>query len=165
MAQVFPGRWTAKLSEDDRVVFLIGMRFNKPLRIDKWFPVFLAMPRMLRYLSDNEDAGMLGGHAWFGRTTILVTYWESVDKLIEFASAQTAPHREAWRKFNRAIGNGGTVGVWHETYLTGPGRAEAVYVNMPAFGLGAATEHVKVGATTTSAHKRLAVDGKYPRSA
>jgi hypothetical protein len=43
--EVRPGRYTADI-EGDFVVFLIGMRFNHPLRIRKWLPVATAMPRM-----------------------------------------------------------------------------------------------------------------------
>ncbi len=49
MAQVIPSRMTAEV-EGDFVVFLIGMRINKPWKVHKWLPVFLAMPRMLKEL-------------------------------------------------------------------------------------------------------------------
>ena len=39
-------RLTASL-DGDFVVFLIGLRINKPLHIHKWLPVVQAMPRML----------------------------------------------------------------------------------------------------------------------
>lgn len=35
--EVWPGRYTADI-EGDFVVFLIGMRFNHPLRVRKWLP-------------------------------------------------------------------------------------------------------------------------------
>jgi hypothetical protein len=156
---VFDGRWTARLPEEGAVVFLIGMRFNKPWRVDRWWPVVRAMPRMLVHLGKHPELGMLGAHTWFGRTTILVSYWRSAEDLISFASAKAAPHLEAWKAYNRAVGTDGTVGVWHETYLVAPGRAEAVYVNMPAFGLGAAYQHEKIDKTTNSSRKRLAAAG------
>ena len=37
------------------VVFLIGMRINKPWKVNKWLPMFLAMPRMLRELSRDPE--------------------------------------------------------------------------------------------------------------
>ena len=46
MARILPERMTAEI-EGDFVVFLIGMRINKPWKIHKWLPVFLAMPKML----------------------------------------------------------------------------------------------------------------------
>src|SRR5207342_1870402 len=50
MAQVIPSRMTAEVA-GDFVVFLIGMRINKPWKVHKWLPVFLAMPRMLKELA------------------------------------------------------------------------------------------------------------------
>jgi hypothetical protein len=47
----------------------------------------------------------------------------------------------AWAAFNRAVGNNGSVGVWHETYEVAPGHYESIYVNMPRWGLAAAGEH------------------------
>jgi hypothetical protein len=50
-------RVTAEI-EGDFVLFLIGMRINKVWRPDKWLPVFLAMPRMLKELGriDIQDS-------------------------------------------------------------------------------------------------------------
>ena len=33
--------------EGDFVVFIIGMRVNKPWKLHKWLPVFAAMPPMI----------------------------------------------------------------------------------------------------------------------
>ena len=33
---------------------LIGMRINRPLKIYKWLPVSMAMPRMLRELESSK---------------------------------------------------------------------------------------------------------------
>ena len=40
--------------------FLIGMRVNKPWKVHAWWPVFVAMPRMLKYLAEHPDKGLLG---------------------------------------------------------------------------------------------------------
>lgn len=152
---VFPGRYTAELDADGAVVFLIGMRFNAWWRVDKWWAVFTAMPRMLADLA-RRDAGLLGYHTWFGRTVVVLQYWRSVEELQAFAVDPTAPHARAWRDFNRRVGDDGSVGVWHETYVVGPGRAEAIYANMPAFGLAAATTHAPVGRGRGTARSRLA---------
>jgi len=133
---IHEGRHTATL-EGEFVVFLIGMRFNRWWRINKWLPVFLAMPRMLRELRARPELGLLHGDAWFGRTTMLVQYWRSTEQLLAYASARESAHLPAWSAFNRAAKRG-DVGIWHETYVVGPGRYENVYVDMPAFGLGAA---------------------------
>jgi len=156
---VFDGRWTARLPEQGGVVFLIGMRFNKLWRVDRWWPVVMAMPRMLVHLGKHPELGFLGGRSWFGRTTVLVSYWRSADDLIDFASAKSAPHLEAWKAYNRAVGTDGTVGVWHETLLVAPGQFESVYVNMPAFGLAAAYTHEAVTKDSNSSRKRLADAG------
>ena len=42
-------RLTAAI-EGDFVVFLIGMRINRPLKAHKWLPVIRAMPRMIEEL-------------------------------------------------------------------------------------------------------------------
>ena len=59
MADVIPARMTHEY-DGELVVFLIGMRINKPWRPDLWLPVFLAMPKMLAELSKDKDSGLLG---------------------------------------------------------------------------------------------------------
>ena len=49
MTKVVPKRVTAQI-EGDFVVFLIGMRINKPWKVHKWLPVFRAMPMMISEL-------------------------------------------------------------------------------------------------------------------
>jgi Monooxygenase af470-like len=46
MAALILSSMTAEV-ERDLVVFLIGMHINKPWKLHKWLPVFLAMPKML----------------------------------------------------------------------------------------------------------------------
>lgn len=151
---VHPGRFTAQ-AEGDFVVFLIGMRFNKPWKVRQWLPVAMAMPRMLRVLDEHPELGCLGSQQWFGRTTLLVQYWRSFDDLDRFARDKDLPHLEPWRRFNRVVRNSGDVGVWHETYKVRSGEYEAVYANMPAFGLAAATHHVPVAAVGQSSAARI----------
>lgn len=130
-------RVTATL-EGDFVVFLIGMRINKPLSVHKWFPVAQAMPRMLKELSRQPDLGFIHAEMWFSRTIILVQYWRSMERLLAYAKNKEAEHLPAWRAFNQAVGTDGSVGIWHEAYKASAGRYENVYVNMPPFGLGKA---------------------------
>jgi hypothetical protein len=54
-----------------------------------------------------------------------------------------------------AIGADGSVGIWHETYLVQPGQYEAVYGNMPVFGLAAATAHLPAIGRRETARRRL----------
>ena len=119
-------------------MFLIGMRINQPLKIHRWFPVFLAMPRMVNELKRQPELGFIHAETWFSRTMIMVQYWRSLDQLLAYAKNPDASHLPAWKAFNKAIGNNGSVGIWHETYEISPGRYENVYVNMPPFGLGVA---------------------------
>ena len=161
MAQVQNGRMTHE--HDGSIgVFLIGMRFNRLHRIDAWWPVVSAMPPMLRHLATHPETGMLGQHTWFGRTTILLTYWRDPQSLQAFAADTDAPHLEPWRRFMRQVGSSGTVGVWHETYVVPAGHHETIYSNMPVFGLAAATRHVPVGAGSNTARQRLHLDRATP---
>lgn len=130
-------RMTATL-EGDFVVFLIGMRINKPWLVHKWLPVARAMPRMLKELSAQPDLGFMHAEMWFSRTIVLVQYWRSMAQLLAYAKNKEAEHLPAWRAFNQAVGTDGSVGIWHETYQASAGSHENVYVNMPPFGLGRA---------------------------
>jgi hypothetical protein len=156
MATVVPGRMTAEIS-GEYVVFLIGMRINKWWKLHRWLPAFRAMAPMLRVLSRQPGLGLLGATSWIGpHGPMLVQYWRSVEQLEAFARDAALPHHPAWRAFNRAVGGGGDVGIWHETYLVGPGRWESVYVNMPRFGLASAGELLPVAAKGEASAQRQA---------
>ena len=156
MASVVPGYRTAQV-EGDFVVFLIGMRVNKPWKLHKWIPVALAMGPMLRELTRRKELGLMHFTTWVGpRGPIVVQYWRSVEQLESFARDARLPHHPAWKRWNRTVGDSGDVGVWHETYRVRPGDYECVYNNMPPFGLGRAT-------TLVGAHGRL--DGAAGRMA
>jgi hypothetical protein len=142
MAQVVKGRFTAKMDEPF-VVFLIGMRINRPLAVGKWLPTARAMMPMLRELYRHPEKGFLGGEFFFyGRGPALVQYWRSFEDLEGFARNPDDPHMPAWQRFNREARSSGAVGIWHETYLVEPGAYETIYANMPEFGLAKATERV-----------------------
>jgi hypothetical protein len=142
MTKVFPGRYTAA-ADEPFVVFLIGMRVNRLRAMRRWIPVANAMGPMLTTLYKNPEKGFLGGNLLFGwRAVTMIQYWRSYDDLERFARSAADPHVPAWRWYNRAIGDDGSVGIWHETYLVEPGRYEAIYGNMPRVGLAAATAHV-----------------------
>jgi hypothetical protein len=136
MTAVIAGRQTALRSEPF-VVFVIGMRINKPWKIWQWGRVAAAMPRMLKELYQNPGLGFLGGQMWFSRTFVMIQYWRSVDALNAYAKSREAQHLPAWTAFNTSVGNSGDVGIFHETYRIEPGDFECVYVNMPRFGIGA----------------------------
>ena len=143
-------RLTATI-DGDFVVFLIGMRVNQPLRVDKWWPVAAAMPRMLKELYRQPELGYIHGELWFSRTVLVLQYWRSMEQLLAYAKNRQARHLPAWQAFNKAVGTNGSVGIWHETYAVSPGRYENIYVNMPAFGLGkAGTLHAASGGMHTA---------------
>jgi hypothetical protein len=142
MAGVIKGRYTARIDEPF-AVFIIGMRINKLFALRKWLPTFLAMGPMLNELYKHPEKGFLGGETflyWSGPA--LVQYWRSFEDLERFARDPDDPHMPAWQKFNREARSSGAVGIWHETYLVEPGAYEAIYANMPEFGLAKATERV-----------------------
>jgi hypothetical protein len=152
MAQVIPTKMTAEI-EGDFVVFLIGMRVNKPWKIHKWLPVFLAMPRMLRELEAHPESGFLGH---IGGLSVIVQYWRSFDHLEAYARSKDRQHWPAWVAFNKRIGNSrGDVGIWHETYRAHAGEYETIYSGMPPFGLGKAGKLVPVSGRRDSARGRL----------
>jgi hypothetical protein len=155
MAPVMNGRWTAQI-DGPFVVFLIGMRVNRLYALRKWVPTMMAMGPMLRTLYAHPQKGFLGAQTFLmWRGVALVQYWRSFEALEHFARDRDDPHLEAWRRFNRTIGSDGSVGIWHETYLVGVGEYEAVYANMPVFGLAAASTHREVTGRRTTAAGRL----------
>jgi hypothetical protein len=162
MSKLFPGRYTATI-EGPFVVFLIGMRINRLFAVHKWLPVARAMPPMLRELAADKDSGFL--HAefaiqWPGVTTI--QYWRSFEALHAYAHDRDAHHMPAWAAFNRAVGNNGSVGIWHETYEVDPGHYESIYVNMPCWGLAAASEHASAIGRLNNAKSRMAARNSAP---
>jgi len=154
MTGVIPGRMTHDY-DGDLVVFLIGMRINRPWRLDLWLPVFFAMPAMLAELSKDKDSGLLGYRLAFGSGgPLVVQYWNSHEKLYGYASDRNAAHRPAWAAFNRRVRKApGAVGIWHETYVVE--RAETIYAGMPVSGLAAATSLVPVARRGEAAAERL----------
>jgi len=154
MSKIVTKRMTSRMDEGF-VVFLIGMRVNRWWKPWRWMPVAAAMPRMIRELSGKPELGFLGAESYFGRTTLMLSYWKTKEQLLAFASNREATHLPAWKAFQKAIGTGGDVGVWHETYVVSPGSYENVYVNMPPFGLGAVAGLVEATGGYARAARRL----------
>lgn len=145
MAQkINEGRRTAHI-EGDFVVFLIGARFNSKLHLARSLKDLggrrRGMQAMLDYLVAHPEKGLLGYE--MGLKTI-VQYWRSFEQLEAFAKDTDDPHLEAWRDFWRRVGKSGRTGIWHETFLVRAGEYEAVYGNMPDYGLGKASQVVTV---------------------
>src|SRR4051812_4574514 len=150
---IFQGRHTATL-DGDFVVFLIGMRLNRPWRV-RHLPWFMStMPRMLKELDADPDAGLLGYERalMFGGFAV-VEYWRSFEHLERYARNADAAHLPAWKEFNKRIRDSGDIGIWHETYKVRAGDYEAIYGNMPRVGLGAFAQHEPLGSTSTAARR------------
>lgn len=157
MAAITKGRVTAALAEgSEPVVFLVGMRINHPFRPWTWLPLVVAMGRMISELICNPELGLLAYPRTFlsGRLIQVQQYWASFDHLERYARAADHRHLPAWRRFNTKVRDSGAVGIYHETYRVKPAGFEAVYANMPPFGLAAATTVVPV-ARARSAAQRL----------
>lgn len=156
MARIETGRVTDGY-EGPLVVFMIGMRVNRWRRVRTWWPVFTAMPAMLRELSREKERGLLGFQSLVGRHgPVLVQYWRSTDSLLAYAHDREAAHRPAWRAYNeRARAAAGVVGIWHETYQVATGAHETIYAGMPPTGLATATSAVPVGHRGDSAAQCL----------
>ena len=156
--RIHAGRFTAQV-DGPFVVFLIGMRVNHIARVREWVPTATAMATMLRTLYREPEHGFLGAQTFlYWRGIGLVQYWRSFGDLERFARDPGQAHLPAWRRFNRAVGGSGTVGIWHETYLVQEGQYEAVYGNMPPFGLATVGEHVPVSGRRETAAGRLGRD-------
>ena len=79
MADVIPARMTHEY-DGELVVYLVGMRINKPWRPDLWLPVVLAMQKMLVELSKDKDSGLLGYRLSIGAgVPFVVKYWKLFD--------------------------------------------------------------------------------------
>jgi hypothetical protein len=154
MTRICAERMTARI-DGEIVVFLIGMRINRFWKLHKWLPVARAMPRMIAELAAAPEHGFLGAEQWLGNPTITLQYWRSFEELERYAKNRSAQHLPAWAAFNRAVGSGGDVGIWHETYRVRPGDYECIYNNMPLFGLARATAAVPASGRFESAEGRM----------
>ncbi len=94
MAKTINQRMTAQL-EGDFVVFIIGMRINRFWKIHKWWPVAMAMPKMLNELSKKPESGFLGYEMSGGMSPIIVQYWKSFEHLEAYAKDRDGFHYPA----------------------------------------------------------------------
>jgi len=155
MAKVIPGRFTAEI-DGPFVVFIIGMRVNKFFAFRKWIATAMAMGPMIRTLYKHPEKGFLGAQTFlYRRGVVTVQYWRSFEDLEMFARDKDDPHLNAWRQFNKTIGSDGSVGIFHETFLVDAGKYEALYGNMPVFGLASAANHVPATGRRETARRRL----------
>jgi hypothetical protein len=141
--------------DGDFVLFLIGVRINKPWKLN-WLPVVSAMPKMLKELTLKPELGLLHYRLHPGfPNSMVVQYWRSAEQLIAYSQNRDAAHLPAWRAFNQAVGANGDVGIWHETYKISAGNYESIFVNMPRHGIGLAGDIFDATGARASAKTRL----------
>jgi hypothetical protein len=148
MGKPLTGRHAAHI-DGDFVVFLIGTRpeLRHPIRWFRDVGGMRGMKHMLDYLAANPEKGLLGYE--FG-LPVIVQYWRSYDHLEAFARDETDPHLAAWRQYWKRVGKDNRSGIWHETFLVRADEYEAIYVNMPPFGLGKASSLAPIAGDSTS---------------
>jgi hypothetical protein len=155
MAQA-PQRTTAVI-DGEFVVFLVGLHVNKVWRPDRWLSAIFAGRAMDQALRADPGSGMLDSRLVLtGRGPMFIQIWRDFAALERYAQARDGLHQAAWKKFYKMVGRSGEVGLWHETYQVGQGSYEAMYVNMPRFGLAAAGESAPIGPRGESARQRMA---------
>jgi Domain of unknown function (DUF4188) len=153
MPHTFNKKMMAEI-DGDFVVFLIGMRINRPWKLHKWLPVALAMPRMIKELEGRPESGFLGHQQFLSGA--MIQYWRSFEHLERYARSHDGQHWPAWVAFNKKVGHAsGDVGIWHETYKVAAGQYECVYGGMPRFGLAKAGRHVAASGARDSARGRI----------
>ena len=155
MSSVVQGRFTAR-RDAPFAVFIIGLRINRFLDLKNWVPTAMAMGPMLKELYAHPEEGFLGAETFLSwRGVTMLQYWRSFDDLERFAKDPNDPHLPAWQRFNREAKRSGSVGIFHETYMIEPGNYEAIYANMPPFGLAKPTVPGPAVGARESARRRL----------
>ena len=158
MAKTAGRRMSAEI-DGDFVVFLIGALPDKFHLVRSFLDLGgrRGMKHMLDYLMERPDRGLLGYQMGW---PVIVQYWRSFDHLEAFANDTSDPHVAAWRNYWKRVGTTARTGIWHETYLVRAGEYEAIYGNMPPFGLGKAGRLVPVADAKTARDRfRAAASG------
>lgn len=156
MTKPLQGRHGGEI-EGDFVVFLIGTRpsLARPLRWWRDIGGQRGMFHMLKYLADRPEKGLLGYEFGF---PVIVQYWRSYEHLEAFARDESDPHLAPMRNYWKRVGRDNRSGIWHETFLVRAGEYEAIYANMPPFGVGKAGKHTGLPASSR-ARTRIAPSG------
>jgi hypothetical protein len=123
---VFPdeeGKFGNKPSNQDVVVFHIGVQYNHPLGL--FSPnakhVADAFVQMVQDLENNADEfGFLGATTWQGviasskNEMLIVCYFRNVDGLHKFSHSKY--HLPTWQWWNKEIDKMPHISIYHETY-------------------------------------------------
>jgi Domain of unknown function (DUF4188) len=154
---VHQGRYTAE-PEGEFVVFLIGMRINKPHKVRQWLRVLTAMRPMIAELREHPERGLL--HAQFAFIGA-ARRWSSTGGASRRSSGSpaiptisTCPPGSAGTSWSGPPATSAS-----GTRPTGCARRSARRSTgtCPRFGLAAAFGHQPVGSTGQSAGKRIGV--------
>lgn len=160
MTLLFRGRYTAQI-DGPFVVFIIGMRINRLWALHKWIPVARAMGPMVKELLAHPEVGLLHAEPYlYWRGAALIQYWRSFEQLERFARDPALSHLDTWKRFNRAVGADGSVGIWHETYAVQANQFECVYGNVPRRGLALAGAHLPATFAKETAKRRMGMKGE-----
>jgi Monooxygenase af470-like len=150
VADIVRGRHMAEI-DGDFVVFLIGGRFSlrHPIRTFRDLGGRRGgMRAMLDHLVAHPEKGLLG---YTMGLPVIVQYWRSFEHLENFARDQSDLHAKTWREYyRRQAAHGEGAGIWHETFQVRAGEYEAIYNNMPPFGLGKAGRLVPLAESSTA---------------
>lgn len=149
MERIIPGRMSADHA-GEIVLHLVGLRINRWLAVQRWRPALRALGAVLKELRAEPVPGLLGAERlWRSpRQPLLLQYWRSFDALEAHGAGRCLDH----------LGEGGAVGVFHETYVVRPGCGETLYVDMPPSGLGRAAGLVPALGDPDVARDRMAQD-------
>ncbi len=151
-------RYTAHI-EGSFVIFIIGMRVNKVWAVHQWWPVFRAMPQMVKELSAQPNSGFLHAENYlYWRGAALIQYWRSFEHLEQFAHNPAQSHWSAWQNFNQQLATTASVGIWHETYQVEAGHFENFYANMPKKGLAVIGHSCAAVGSHATARNRLSAN-------
>ena len=114
MAKVNNQRMTVEI-EGDFVVFLIGMRINKPWKIHKWLPVFAgdAADAARSWRKAGVGVSRLSAVSRRDRAVLAVV---RAPRSATRAIATRCTGRRGWRSTRSVRRGAGDVGIWHETY-------------------------------------------------
>ncbi|MBV9744409.1 MAG: DUF4188 domain-containing protein [Acidobacteriia bacterium] len=147
-----PRRETVDLAQyPDLVIIYLGMRVNTLAGIKT---VLGFGPKINSAVAAKPDGLLLHENLFFSlRHVGMRQYWRDFDSLEAWSRSE--PHRIWWQTFLKDRGGSG---FWHETYLK-RGGVEAVYIDMPAVGLGAFAPLEEATGTMFSARKRAARPG------
>ena len=97
---------------------------------------------------------MAGTRPQTADTIVTLSYWRDLESLHAFAHGDL--HREGWDWWNRNVKRWPHLGVMHEVYAAPEKCWENIYINFPAFGLGA----VKVEQDGEGGSKRVLMEAK-----